>query len=67
MDEARHFPPPWRVVETGEVFRVEDANGQQLVFLTFEDESGLSRITKRLTKDEARTIANNTIARAIAK
>ena len=35
----RRFPPPWRAVEHpgGESFTVEDAGGQVLAYVYFED------------------------------
>ena len=57
--EPRRLPPPWRVVERGECFIVEDANGQQLAFVYFEDEPGRRNLTKRLTSDEAWRVASN--------
>jgi hypothetical protein len=56
---ARRFPPPWRVEEIAESFKVTDATGQALVYVYFEDEAGRRRTMKRLTKDEARRIAAN--------
>jgi len=33
---ARRFPPPWTVEETGSVLVVRDQNGQQLACVYFE-------------------------------
>lgn len=59
MPEPRRFPPPWTVRELAECFIVEDANGQDLAHLYFEDDDGRRRVTGRLTRDEARRIAAN--------
>jgi hypothetical protein len=59
MDEPRRFPPPWTVVEHNESFAVNDANGQNLAYVYFEDEAQRRLSTKRLTRDEARRIAAN--------
>ena len=56
---ARRFPPPWRVEEITESFKIVDATGQALAYVYFEDEAGRRMTMKRLTKDEARRIAAN--------
>jgi hypothetical protein len=56
---GRRFPPPWRVEEITESFKVVDATGQALAYVYFEDESGRRMTMTRLTKDEARRIAAN--------
>jgi len=55
----RRFPPPWRVVETQECFRVDDATGQGLGYFYFEDDERLRHASGRLTRDEARRMAAN--------
>jgi len=55
----RRFPPPWSVEEQDACFVVRDANGQQLSYVSFEDEPGRSA-ANLLTRDEARRIAANT-------
>jgi len=55
----RRFPPPWSIVENPESFVINDATGQALAYLYFEDEAGRRQTMKRLTKDEARRIAVN--------
>ena len=56
---ARRFPPPWRVEEITESFKVVDAISHALAHVYFEDEAGRRMTMKRLTKDEARRIAAN--------
>jgi hypothetical protein len=40
--QRRHFPPPWSVEEQEACFVVRDHNGQQLVYVYFEEEPGRS-------------------------
>lgn len=60
MPAPRRFPKPWTVVENTESFEVQDANGYPLAYLYFEDDfkRNWAVIKGRLTKDEARRIAN---------
>jgi hypothetical protein len=59
MPEPRRFPPPWSVRELAECFIVEDASGQDLAHLYFEEDLTRRQVTGRLTRDEARRIAAN--------
>ena len=53
------FPPPWRVVEVSyEGLGVEDATGFRITYLDFSDASGRRDPMERMTRDEARRIAN---------
>jgi hypothetical protein len=56
---SRRFPPPWRVVEHDESFEIQDAMGQNLSWVYFEDEETRRQAMGRLTRDEARRIAAN--------
>lgn len=60
MPEQRRFRRPWKVVENAESFVVQDANGFPLSYHYFEDDEkrNWAVIGGRLTKDEARRIAN---------
>jgi hypothetical protein len=58
-DPPRRFPPPWTVDELNESFAIKDANGQNLAYVYFEEESQRRLSTKRLTRDEARRVAAN--------
>jgi hypothetical protein len=59
VTEPRRFPPPWTAREMEECFVIEDANGQPLAYLYFDDEASRQNGTKRLTRDEAWRIAVN--------
>ena len=56
---GRRFPPPWSVEELDACFVVRDREGQQLVYVYFEEEPGRRSAAKLLTCDEARRIAVN--------
>jgi hypothetical protein len=60
MKEPRRLTPPWRVVEHEGSFVVQDANGLPLGYVYFEDDfkRNWAIIGGRLTKDEARRVAN---------
>ena len=57
----RRLPAPWAARDWGESYLIEDASGQPLVYIYYEDEPTRQRIMKRLSKDEARRIAANII------
>ncbi|MGC2121968.1 MAG: hypothetical protein WA652_03860 [Xanthobacteraceae bacterium] len=59
MSEIRRFPPPWSVDELTESFVIKDATGQALSYVYFEDEPQRQMSMKRLSRDEARRIAEN--------
>ena len=56
-EETRRFPPPWSIVESDESFTVIDAKGFNLAYLYFA-EGSRGFYMARLTRDEARRIAN---------
>jgi hypothetical protein len=60
MTEQRKLKRPWAVVENEQSFVVEDANGLPLGYFYFEDDfkRNWAIIKGRLTKDEARKVAN---------
>ena len=56
--EPRRLPAPWRVIEKSESFVVEDAKGQPLAYVYFEDEPVRRGLMNRLTSDEAWRVAS---------
>ena len=56
---SRRLPAPWRVVEHSESYVIEDANGQPLAYVYFEDDPDRRKIMNRLTSDEAWRVASN--------
>jgi hypothetical protein len=56
---SRRLPAPWRVVERSESYVIEDASGQALAHVYFEDNPGRRNLTRRLTSDEAWRVASN--------
>jgi hypothetical protein len=59
MPTARRFPPPWSVEERPACFIVNDASGQGIAYVYYEEESGRRTAAKLMTQDEARRIAVN--------
>jgi hypothetical protein len=55
----RRFPPPWRVEQIAEGFKVLDANGQALVYFYARETREQADIAKVLTFDEAWRVALN--------
>lgn len=51
------FAKPWKLEERGESFVVMDAAGVTLAFVYFEDDRTRRDFTKRLSKADARTMA----------
>ena len=51
------FAKPWKLVEHKESFVIENAAGQPLCYLYHEDEPGRRDVTRRLTREDARTLA----------
>jgi len=56
MPETRRFPAPWSIEETIPCFIVRDSNGQAIAYVYCEDEPQRQLSTKRLSRDEAKTL-----------
>jgi hypothetical protein len=59
MAAQRHFPPPWSVEERPACNIIDDANGQAVAYVYYEEESGRRTAAKLMSQDEARRIAVN--------
>lgn len=59
MDKSapKPFAKPWKLEERGEAFVVEDAIGTTLAHVYFEDDRTRRSFAKRLSKDDARRMA----------
>jgi hypothetical protein len=55
--EVRPFSKPWKIVERGESFCVVDSAERTLAFVYWEDEPTRRGFMKRLSKDDARKMA----------
>jgi hypothetical protein len=56
---ARSFPPPWKVENIPDGYKVIDATGQSLAYVYARDTKAQADTAKVLTMDEARRIAAN--------
>ncbi len=57
MPAPHRFVRPWRVIEHDAHFEVTDAADVSLAVVYFEDEPSRQPMIKRLSKDEARRLA----------
>jgi hypothetical protein len=55
------FAQPWRIVEHSESFEIQSADEHALAFIYFEDEPGRRSVMKRLTREDARRLAQQII------
>lgn len=55
--DARRFPAPWTVSDTGTSWKVEDATGFAMVWFCYEAPRETGTWPERLTRDEARRLA----------
>lgn len=55
----RRFSPPWTIKDIRTAFRVEDAHGQALAYVYYEEEETRRGAANMLCRDEARRIAVN--------
>lgn len=51
------FSKPWQIVENAESFEVQDSARRSLAYVYFEDEPTRREFTKRLSKYDARRLA----------
>jgi len=56
-EPAHAFSTPWRMAENMEAFEIKDATGRRLASVYFDDNQLRRELTKRLSKQEARTMA----------
>ena len=57
MPSPRRFPAPWSAELQPNYYVVRDADGQQLAYVYYSNDSERRAAAKLLTKDEARRIA----------
>jgi hypothetical protein len=55
---SKLFQLPFGLVEHAESFEIQDAAGQALAFVYFEDEQGRAGSLKRMGKDPAKRLAS---------
>lgn len=65
MVARRRFQKPWVLIENAESFEITDANGFPLAYLYYDDDPSRNwaSIRGKLTKDEARGVADLMLAR----
>ena len=59
MDRSspKPFSKPWKLVESGESFQIQDSAGVALAFVYYEDEPTRRNFMHRLSKSDARRMA----------
>jgi hypothetical protein len=55
------FARPWRRINHEESFEVQDASGNALAFSYFEDDPGRGSSMKRMTREDARRLADQLV------
>ena len=61
MQTRGRFTRPWKMIEHPESFEVVDANGLRLAFCYYEDELVRRTQQQRMSKDEARRLAEQIV------
>lgn len=51
------FRKPWQLLEHKESFEIQNASGEHLAYIYHEDEPGRRDVMKRLTREDALTMA----------
>lgn len=59
MTSQRRFPPPWRVVDNGSAYFLEDAAGHSFAYCYYREHAVVGTGSWHLSPDEARRLVTN--------